>query len=148
MLRSAWDTAEADNRLALLPDEAARICSLLYQDQARFMVLRFAVDDTLARQSAFEANFADVATAATPVLNRMSDVELREYARLTMLTFAAIRETKRDLETFSGMNEAAMQGFYDVERRTLLQQAARDSHRDDFANWAKAIETEDTTTSR
>ena len=88
MMTAAWDTAGADNRLALLPDELAHGYSLLYRIRGeRFAVLRSQAADAWDRQEAFEALFADIATPTMPVPARMSAADLKQYDALVMQSF-------------------------------------------------------------
>lgn len=109
-----WDTADEDNRLALLPDEEARAYSGQYHyTGARLLELQIAIRDDYVRQNAFEAQFGVINAPTTPVLAKMSPAELKQYDALVMQTFTGVRIAKNWLIALYGGNEALRQGHFD-----------------------------------
>jgi hypothetical protein len=144
LVTSVWDTANADDRLALLPDDEAHVYSLLYHVQIAHYEERFSsARDAHTRQAAFEAQFADTATPTTPVLKRMSTDELKEYDAQVMQTFAEVRGTKAALRLVYGTNNAVILGLYDAASRQRTYDAAQAAAADDFARMAREINAED-----
>jgi hypothetical protein len=144
LMTAVWDTANADNRLALLPDDVVHAYSLLYHLRGEhFEVYRLLAHDALARQAAFELMFADIATPRTPVLARMSATDLKQYDALVAQSFTADRQAKVWLRFVYGSNEAIRQGRYDfasIQRSTDEAQAA---FTDDYGRMAQEIAAED-----
>lgn len=144
LVTSVWDTANADNRLALLPEDEAHAYSLLYHVQAaHYEDLLIRAGDAHTRQTAFEAQFADTGTPTTPVLGRMSAAELKEYDALAMQTFAAMRGAKGGLRLVYGTNDAVIQGLYDATSRQRMAHAAKGVTVDDFTKMEQEIDAED-----
>jgi len=137
---SVWDTAMSSDRLTLLPDEEARGYSATYRQQGLLSESLSIWRDALMRQHAFEANFADPRTPATPVLKRMSKSQLEEYAALTMQSFAAVRDVKRVLKNFYGNNRATLNGELGTGPRIRDVLAAQDKFTDDFDKMANQID--------
>jgi hypothetical protein len=144
LLSAVFDTASADSRLALLPDDLARAYSRLYHVQeARFAELRNRAVDAGARRAAFEALYADSQTPTTPVLARMSAADLKEYDVLVMETFTALRVAKLQLVTVYGTNNGMRQGLYDPASLHRTDDEAKAAYRDDYGKMAKEIAAED-----
>jgi hypothetical protein len=144
MMTAVWDTADADNRLALLPDEVAHGYSLLYHIRGeRFVLLRTLAGNALDRQEAFEALFADIGTPRTPVLARMSAADLKEYDALVMQSFTATRVAKEQLRLVYGSNEAMLQGFYDSASEYRTWEGAQIRFADDYGKMAREVAAED-----
>jgi len=144
LVTSVWDTANADDRLALLPDNEAHAYSLLYHVQiAHYEELFTSTRDATTRQRAFEAQFADTATPTTPVLKRLSGAELKQYDVLVMQSFAAVRGAKAGLRLVYGNNNAVILGLYDAGSRQRTYDAAQAAGADDFARMAREIDAED-----
>jgi hypothetical protein len=144
MMTAAWDTAGADNRLALLPDEAAHGYSLLYHIRGeRFAALRLSAADAWDRQEAFEALFADIATPKTPVLSRMSAADLKQYDALVMQSFTAAGAAKEQLRLVYSTNEAMLQGLYYAASMYRLQEEVRARFKDDYGKMAQKVAAED-----
>jgi len=144
LMTAVWDTAKADNRLALLPDEEAHAYSLLYHIRGEsFDVHRVSARDTLARQSAFELTFADIATPMTPVLARMSASDLKQYDALVVQSFAANRYAKVWLKFVYGSNEAIRHGRYDFASTQRSTDAAQAAFADNYGKMAQDIAAED-----
>jgi hypothetical protein len=144
MMTAVWDTAGADNRLALLPDELAHGYSLLYHIRGeRFAVLRSRASDVWDAQGAFEALFADIGTPTTPVLTRMSTADLKQYDALVMQSFTAAGAAKEQLRLVYATDQAMLQGLYDGASATRLLAEARARFKDDYEKMAQKIEAED-----
>jgi hypothetical protein len=144
MMTAVWDTADADNRLALLRDEVAHGYSLLYHIRGeRFAVLRALAADAMDRQAAFEALFADISTPKTPVLARMSAADLKQYDALAMQSFTAMGAAKEQLRLVYASNEAMLQGLYDSASTYRLQIEVRTSFADDYGKMAREVAAED-----
>ena len=141
---SVWDTASADSRLALLPDDVANSYSLLYRGQMTILAQdRLKLQEATARQEAFEARFADKRTPTTPVLARMSEAKLEEYDALVMDTFTAARDAKAQLRIVYGSNNAVRHGLYDRASAHRAQVEARTAFADDYGKMADEIDAED-----
>jgi hypothetical protein len=141
---SVWDTASADSRLALLPDDVANSYSLLYRGQMTILAQdRLKMQEATARQEAFEERFADKRTPTTPVLARMSAAKLEEYDALAMESFTAARDAKSQLRTVYGNNNWVRQGLYDRASAHRAQVEARTAFADDYGKMAQEIEAED-----
>jgi hypothetical protein len=139
-----WDLASADSRLVLLPDEEARAYSLQYHYVgARFLELQISIRDALVRQDAFEAQFGDISSPTTPVLARMSPVELKEYDALVMQTFTTVRSAKGWLIALYGSNEALRQGQFDSSATTRAAVEAGGRFKNDYKKMARDIAAED-----
>jgi hypothetical protein len=135
-----WDTAGEDNRLVLLPDEEARAYSLQYRYiGARYFEMQIAIRDDLVRQDAFEAQFADIDTATTPVLARMSPAELKQYQALVMETFTAVRLAKGWLIALYGSNEALRQGRFDPASTIRAVSDASGRYKNNYPKMAQGI---------
>jgi hypothetical protein len=144
MMTAVWDTAGADNRLALLPDEVAHGYSLLYHIRGeRFALLRAWAGDAWDRQEAFEALFADIGTPTTPVLARMSMADLKQYDVLAMQSFTATGAAKEQLRLVYATNEAMLQGLYDSASTYRLQIEVRTRFKDDYGKMAQEVAAED-----
>jgi len=144
LVTSVWDTANADDRLALLPDDEAHAYSLLYHVQIAHYEERFSsARDARTRQTAFEAEFADIATPTTPVLKRMSMDELKEYDAHVMQTFAEVQGSKVALRLVYGSNNATIQRRYDAASRQRTYDAAQAAAADNFASMARELDAED-----
>jgi len=144
LVTSVWDTADADDRLALLPDDEAHAYSLLYHVQiAHYEELFTQTRDANTRQTAFAAQFADIGTPTAPVLKRMSAAELKEYDALVMQTFALVRSAKGGLRLVYGTNNAVTQGLYDATSRHRVWDATNAATADDFPSMAREIDAED-----
>ena len=140
---AVWDTAGADNRLALLPDRMAREYSFLYHIRGeRFSQLRDEARENVSRQHAFEARFADAGTPETPVLARMSAADLKEYDALVMQSFEAVHDEKFTLLVVYATDNAVLQGLYDNSMPRFYRKAAA-AFPDDFAKMAQQIAAED-----
>jgi hypothetical protein len=141
---AVWDTAGADNRLALLPDQMARTYSFLYRIQGeRFSQLRVEASDARHRQYAFAAKFADAGTPETPVLARMSESELKEYDTLVMQSFDAVHYEKSMLLVVYATNTGVLRGLYDYASMRRVQIETTAAFPDDFAKMAQQIAAED-----
>ena len=141
---AVWDTASADSRLALLPDDVANSYSLLYRGQMTILAEdRLKLQEAMAQQEAFEAPFADKRAPTTPVLARMSAAKLEEYDALVMETFTAARDAKAQLRILYGSNNALRQGLYDRASTHRAQVEARTTFADDYGKMAEEIEAED-----
>jgi hypothetical protein len=141
---AVWDTASADSRLALLPDDAAQSYSLLYRGQMAILAEdRLKLQEATARQEAFEARFADKRTPTTPVLARMSAAKLEEYDALVMESFTAARDAKSQLRTVYGNINWVRQGLYDRASAHRTQVEARTAFADDYGKMADEIDAED-----
>jgi len=135
-----WDTADEDNRLVLLPDEEACAYSLQYRYiGARYFEMQIAIRDDLVRQDAFEAQFADIDTATTPVLARMSPAELKQYQALVMQTFTAVRLAKGWLIALYGSNEALRQGRFDPASTIRAVSDASGRYKNNYPKMAQGI---------
>ena len=146
LVTSVWDTANAGDRLALLPDDEARAYSLLYHVQIAHYEERFSsARDAHMRQTAFEAQFADIARPTTPVLKRMSTDELKQYDAQVMQTFAAVRDSKAGLRLVYGSINATILGRYDPGSRQRTYDAAQAAAADNFASIAREIDADDAT---
>jgi len=144
LITSVWDTANADGRLALLPDDEAHAYSLLYHVQiAHYEELISQARNASTRQAAFAARFADIATPTAPVLKRMSAAELKEYDALVMQTFAVVRSAKGGLRLVYGHNNAMILGQYDAASRQRTYDAAQAAAADNFSSMAREIDAED-----
>jgi len=144
MMTAVWDTAAADSRLALLPDEVAHGYSLLYHIRGeRFALLRTLDGDAMNRQEAFEALFADIGTPTTPVLARMSAADLKQYDALVMQSFTAAHIAKEQLRLVYGSNEAMLQGLYDSASAYRLWEEAQTRFADDYGKMAVKVAAED-----
>jgi len=144
MMTAVWDTAEADNRLALLPDEVAHGFSLLYHIRGeRFALLRTLAGDAVDRQEAFEALFAEINTPRTPVLARMSTADLKQYDVLVMQSFTATRVAKEQLRLVYGSNESMLHGLYDSAAQYREWQDAQTRFADDYGKMAREVAAED-----
>jgi hypothetical protein len=144
LVTTVWDTANADDRLALLPDDEAHAYSLLYHVQIAHYEERFSsARNAHTRQTAFEAQFADIATPTTPVLKRMSTDELKEYDAQVMQTFAEVQGSKAALRLVYGNNNATILGRYDAGSRQRTYDAAQAAAADNFASMAREIDAED-----
>jgi hypothetical protein len=139
-----WDTASADSRLALLPDEEAQGYSRLYHIVGeRFREYQRLDVQAGERRRAFEAQFADISDPKTPVMATMSAADLMQYDALVMQNFESSLLAKSQLRDFYGVNEAHRQGLWDD---TLVYRALRDAKTrfaDDYGKMAKEIEAED-----
>jgi hypothetical protein len=144
LVTAAWDTAKEDNRLTLLPDQMARLYSVLYHIQGeRVQQLRLEVLDlVIRRQQAFETRFADEKTPAIPVLARMSATDLKEYDILVMQSFVAVRAAKSALRTLYQTNDAVRQGIYDPVSIHRIYDAPP-AFPDDFDKIAQQIDAAD-----
>jgi hypothetical protein len=139
-----WDTAGEDNRLVLLPDEEARAYSLQYRYiGTRYFEMQLAIRDDLLKQNAFEAQFADIDTATTPVLARMSPAELKQYHALVMETFTAVRLAKGWLIALYGSNEALLQGRFDPASTIRATSDANGRFKNNYPKMAQRIAAED-----
>lgn len=144
LLTSVWDTANADDRLALLPDDEAHAYSLLYHVQiASYEERHSSAHDAHTRQSAFESQFADIATPTTPVLKWMSIDQLKEYDARVMQSFAAVQSAKAALRLVYGTDDAMILGLYDAPSMARTGDAARAAIVDDFAGMAREIDAQD-----
>jgi hypothetical protein len=144
MMTAVWDTADADNRLALLPDEVAHGYSLLYHIRGeRFVLLRVLAGDAWDRQEAFEALFADISTPTRPVLARMSAADLKQYDALVMQSFTAARVAKEQLRLVYASNESMLHGFYDSPAQYREWEEAQTRFADDYGKMARGVEAED-----
>lgn len=144
LVTSVWDTANADDRLALLPDDEAHFYSLLYHVEiAHYEELFTATREANTRKTAFQAQFADTGTPITPVLRRMSAAELKEYDALVMQTFAAARGAKGGVRLVYGTNNAMILGRYDATSNHRAYDAAQAATADDFARMARELDAED-----
>lgn len=144
MMTAVWDTAEADNRLALLPDKVAHGYSLLYHIRGeRFALLRTLAGDAVDRQEAFEALFAEINTPRTPVLARMSTADLKQYDVLVMQSFTATRVAKEQLRLVYGSNESMLHGLYDSAAQYREWQDAQTRFADDYGKMAREVAAED-----
>ena len=144
MMTAVWDTAAADNRLALLPDEVAHGFSLLYHIRGeRFALLRTLAGDAVDRQEAFEALFAEINTPRTPVLARMSTADLKQYDVLVMQSFTATRVAKEQLRLVYGSNESMLHGLYDSAAQYREWQDAQTRFADDYGKMAREVAAED-----
>jgi hypothetical protein len=144
MVTAVWDTAGADNRLALLPDEVAHGYSLLYRIRGeRFALLRALAADAWDRQEAFEALFGDIGTPTTPVLARMSTADLKQYDALVMQSFTAAGAAKEQLRLVYVSNEAMLQGHYDSASKYRLEEEVRARFKDDYGKMAQEVAAED-----
>ncbi len=144
MMTAVWDTADADSRRALLPDDEAHGYSLLYHIRGeRFALLRLSAGDAWDRQAAFEAQFADIGTPTTPVLARMSPADLKQYDALVMQSFTATRVAKEQLRLVYGTNEAMLQGLYDSSSAYRLWEGAQTRFADDYGKMAREVAAED-----
>jgi hypothetical protein len=141
---AVWDTASADSRLALLPDDVANSYSFLYRGQMTILVQdRLKLQEATARQEAFEALFADKRTPTTPVLARMSAAKLEEYDALVMESFTAARDAKAQLRTVYGNINWVRQGLYDRASAHRTQVEAHTAFADDYGKMADQIEAKD-----
>ena len=144
LVTSVWDTANADDRLALLRDDEAQAYSLLYHVQIAHYEERFSsARDAHTRQTAFGAQFADIEAPTTPVLKRMSTEELKEYDAQVMQTFAAVQGTKGALRLVYGHLNATILGRYDAGSNQRTYDAAQAAAADNFARMARELDAED-----
>lgn len=141
---AVWDTANADSRLALLPDDEAHAYSFLYHIRAaRFGELRYFAGDALDRQEAFGGQFADINTPRTPVLARMSAADLKQYDALVMQSFSAMRAAKATLANVYASNEVVRHELYDSASLYRVGQEARSRFADDYGKMAREVAAED-----
>jgi hypothetical protein len=144
LMTAAWDTANADNRLALLPDDVAHAYSLLYRLRGEhFEAYRLLAHDALARQAAFELTFADIGTPRTPVLARMSAADLKQYDALVAQTFTADRTAKVWLKFVYGSNEAIRQEQYDLTSTQRDTDEAQAAFADDYGKMEQEVAAQD-----
>lgn len=144
LVTAVWDTANADSRLALLPDDVALAYSLLYHvREGRFETLRLLAGDAMDRQAAFETMFADVSTPTTPVLSRMGAADLKQYDALVSQSFTAAREAKSQIRIVYGTNESLRHGLYDSASRYRAGGEAASRFADDYGKMAREVAAED-----
>ena len=139
-----WDTAGADSRLTLLPDDEARGYSRQYHILGeRFREYQRLEEEAGARRRAFEEQFADISAPTTPVLARMSAADLMQYDALVMQSFESTHLVKSRLRDFYGVNEAHRQGLFDGASISREIREAETRFADDYGKMAKEIEAED-----
>jgi hypothetical protein len=144
LMTAVWDTANADSRLALLPDDEAHAYSLLYHiREERFDALRLLAEDAMDRQAAFEGQFADIGAPKTPVLARMSAADLKEYDALAMQSFTAMRVAKLQLRIVYASSEAVRQELYDMPSLYRVSHDVGTRFADDYGKMAREVEAED-----
>jgi hypothetical protein len=144
LMTAVWDTANADSRLALLPDDEAHAYSLLYHiREERFDALRLLAEDAMDRQAAFEGQFADIGAPKTPVLARMSAADLKEYDALAMQSFTAMRVAKLQLRIVYASSEAVRQELYDMPSLYRVSHGVGTRFADDYGKMAREVEAED-----
>jgi hypothetical protein len=144
LMTAVWDTANADSRLALLPDDEAHAYSLLYHvREERFDALRLLAEDAMDRQTAFEGQFADIGAPRTPVLARMSAADLKEYDALAMQSFTAVRVAKTQMRIVYASSEAVRQELYDMPSLYRVSHDVGTRFADDYGKMAREVEAED-----
>jgi hypothetical protein len=144
MTSAVWDTVKSNERLTLLPDDLARAYAGDYTQAQMTTDLRSVYTQTEARQSAFEARFADQETPTRPVLSRMNPQQLEQYAMLVSETFQSVREQRIRLTLFYGVNNATLKGLYDSPSRIREQLSAIRTYPEDFTRLRALSESSDT----
>jgi hypothetical protein len=144
LMTAVWDTANADNRLALLPDDVSHAYSLLYRlREEHFEAYRLLAHEAIARQAAFELMFADIGSPRTPVPARMSAADLKQYDALVAQSFEADRQAKVWLKFVYGSNEAVREGRYDFASLQRSTDEAQAAFADDYKKMAQEVAAED-----
>lgn len=140
-----WDTAGADSRLTLLPDdEAPRLFPAVPHLGERFREYQKLEEEAGARRRAFEEQFADIGAPTTPVLARMSAANLmHHYDALVKQRFESTLLVKSRLRDFYGVNEAHRQGLFDGASIGRGLREADIRFADDYGKMAREVAAED-----
>jgi hypothetical protein len=146
LVTSTWESATADGRLVLLPDDLQRSYQALYLQLGRLLAAMTALTDLRAKEyTAFLAQFSANATPFMPDLSRMDRAQLLELRRLVLERFALLQEAKRRSRFADGdLHRVLSGGSGDTAKILQTEEAAAAAHPDDFPKMAEEIEAERT----
>jgi hypothetical protein len=148
LLNPSWQSALADGRVALLPENLKRAYGIISWRKG-------VVDDydselklATAKANAYAYQFADIQTPRTRPLSRMSEEQLVQYRELLTDVFECTRQVRRNTVSISGeLNLVLMDQLPDQKSLAPLDgkmiAEAQSAHPEDFSKMAAELDAED-----
>ena len=148
LLNPIWQGAQADGRMALLPEGLKRAYGVVAFRKGEVEAESEKYREADRKITSYVLQFSDLRTPTTPAISRMSDAQLSEYRALLTDDFVQTGNLRHSLINISGeLNPVIKDEPPDQRALTAADlkfvTEARAAHPEDFAKMADEIEAED-----